>query len=54
VREDLQGTQGAIFISSESTLGVMTGWRALLEYQATGFSSRMQRVFIEQCLWFPN
>jgi hypothetical protein len=28
----------------------MTGWRALLEYQAAGFSSRMRRVFIEQCL----
>jgi hypothetical protein len=32
----------------------MTGWRALLEYQAAGFSSRMQRVFIEQCLWIPE
>jgi hypothetical protein len=35
-------------------LGVMSGWRVLLEYQATGFSSWMRRVFIEQCLWFPN
>jgi hypothetical protein len=25
-----------------------------LEYQAAGFSLRMQKVFIEQCLWFPN
>jgi hypothetical protein len=38
------------FISCESALGVMTGWRALLEYQAAWFSSRMRRVFIEQCL----
>jgi hypothetical protein len=48
------GHPGGYFISSKSALGVMTGWRALLEYQAAGFSSRMQRVFIEQCLWFPN
>jgi hypothetical protein len=26
----------------------------ILEYQTPGFSSRMQRVFNEQCLWFPN
>jgi hypothetical protein len=45
---------GGYFIDCESALGVMTGWRALLEYQATGFSSRMRRVFIKQCLWFPN
>jgi hypothetical protein len=44
----------AYFIDCESALGVMIGWRALLEYQAAGFSSRMRRVFIEQCLWFPN
>jgi hypothetical protein len=48
------GHQGGYFISCESALGVMAGWRALLEYQAAGFSSRMQRVFIKQCLWFPN
>jgi hypothetical protein len=48
------GHQGGYFIDYESALGVMTGWRALLEYQAAGFSSRMRRVFIEQCLWFPN
>jgi hypothetical protein len=48
------GHQGGYFISCESALGVMTGWRALLEYQAAGFSLRMQKVFIEQCLWFPN
>jgi hypothetical protein len=48
----LQGTQGGYFIDCESALGVMTGWRTLLEYQAAGFSSRMRRVFIEQCLWF--
>jgi hypothetical protein len=46
--------RGGYFIDYESALGVMTGWRTLLEYQAAGFSSRMRRVFIEQCLWFPN
>jgi hypothetical protein len=30
--------QGGYFISCESALGVMTGWRTLLEYQAAGFS----------------
>jgi hypothetical protein len=35
------------FIDCESALGVMTGWRTLLEYQAAGFSSQMRRVFIE-------
>jgi hypothetical protein len=48
------GYPGGYFISCESSLGVMTGCRALLEYQATRFSSRMRKVFIEQCLWFPN
>jgi hypothetical protein len=45
MRVDLQGTQGGYFIDCESALGVMTGWRTLLEYQAAGFSSRMRRVF---------
>jgi hypothetical protein len=48
------GHPGGYFIDCESALGVMTGWRTLLGYQATRFSSRMRRVFIEQCLWFPN
>jgi hypothetical protein len=48
------GYPGGYFIGCESALGVMTGWRALLEYQVAGFSSRMRRVFIEQCLWFLN
>jgi hypothetical protein len=38
------GYQGGYFIDCESALGVMIGWRALLEYQAAGFSSRMRRV----------
>jgi hypothetical protein len=54
VRVDLQGIPAGYFIDWESALGVMTGWRALLEYQAAGFSSRMRRVFIEQCLWIPK
>jgi hypothetical protein len=49
---DLQSTKGGYFISCESALGVMTGWRTLWEYQTAGFSLRMRRVFIEQCLWF--
>jgi hypothetical protein len=48
------GHQGGYFIDCERALGVMIYWRALLEYQAAGFSSRMRRVFIEQYLWFPN
>jgi hypothetical protein len=54
MRVDLQGIPEGYFIDWESALGVMTGWRTLLEYQAAGFSSQMRRVFIEQCLWFPN
>jgi hypothetical protein len=47
---DLQGIPAGYFIDLESALGVMTGWHALLEYQAAGFSSLLRRVFIEQCL----
>jgi hypothetical protein len=47
VRVDLQGISAGYFIDWESALGVMTGWRALLEYQAAWFSSQMRRVFIE-------
>jgi hypothetical protein len=51
---EFAGHPGGYFIDCESALGMMTGWRVLLEYQAAGFSSRMPRVFIEHCLWFPN
>jgi hypothetical protein len=51
---EFAGHPGGYFIDCESALGMMTGWRVLLEYQAVGFSSRMPRVFIEHCLWFPN
>jgi hypothetical protein len=51
---DLQGISVGYFIDLEGALGVMTGWRVLLEYQAVGFSSRMRRVFIEQFLWIPE
>jgi hypothetical protein len=54
VRVDLQGTPEGYFIDWERALGVMTGWRTLLEYQAAGFFSRMRRVFVEQCLWIPE
>jgi hypothetical protein len=46
VRVDLQGISSDYFIDRGSALGVMTGQRALLEYQAAGFSSRMRRVFV--------
>jgi hypothetical protein len=46
VRVDLQGISAGYFIDQGSALGVMTGWRALLEYRAAGLSSRMRRVFI--------
>jgi hypothetical protein len=42
MRVDLQGTQGGYFIDCKSALGVMTGWRTLLEYQAAGFSSQCE------------
>jgi hypothetical protein len=48
------GHPGSYFIDCESALGVMTGWRVLLEYQVAGFSSRMRRVFIEQCFLVPE
>jgi hypothetical protein len=37
--------QGGYFVSHENALGVMTGWRTLMEYQTAGFSPRMRRVF---------
>jgi hypothetical protein len=49
------GHPGRLFLlTQKSALGVMTGWRTLLEYQAAGFSSRMRRVFIERLLWIPE
>jgi hypothetical protein len=33
---DLQGISADYFIDRGGALGVMTGWRALLEYQAAG------------------
>jgi hypothetical protein len=41
VQVDLQGILADYFIDQRGALGVMTGQRALLEYQAAGFSSRM-------------
>jgi hypothetical protein len=45
VRVDLQGILAGYFIDRGGALGVMTGRRALLEYQTAGFSLRMRRVF---------
>jgi hypothetical protein len=39
MRVDLQVIPKGYFIDCESALGVMTGWRTLLEYQEAGFSS---------------
>jgi hypothetical protein len=46
VRVDLQGISTDYFIDRRGALGVMTGQRTLLEYQAAGFSSRTRRVFV--------
>jgi hypothetical protein len=40
------GHQGGYFISCESVLGVLTGWRTLWEYQTAGNT--------KQCSWFPD
>jgi hypothetical protein len=45
VRVDLQGISAGYFIDQRGALGVMTGQRALLEYQTAGFSPQVQRVF---------
>jgi hypothetical protein len=50
VRVDLQGISAGYFIDCESALGVITGWRALLEYQAAGFPPECEGFSFEQCL----
>jgi aerobic-type carbon monoxide dehydrogenase small subunit (CoxS/CutS family) len=32
----------------------MTGWHALLEYQAAGFSPECEGFSFEQCLWIAE
>jgi hypothetical protein len=54
VRVDLQGISAGYFIDWESASGVMTGWRALLEYQAAGFPPECERFSFEQCLWIAE
>jgi hypothetical protein len=47
--------QGDYFISRESALGVMTGWRTLMAISnGRVFSPNAKGFFIEQCSWFPN
>jgi hypothetical protein len=47
--------QGGYFISRESALGVITGWRALMGIpNGGGFSPNAKGFSIEQCSWFPN
>jgi hypothetical protein len=43
--QDHMGISAGYFIDRRGALGVMTGQRALLEYQTAGFSSRTRRVF---------
>jgi hypothetical protein len=33
---------------------MMTGWRALLEYQAAGFPPEREGFSFEQCLWIAE
>jgi hypothetical protein len=55
MRVDLQSTKGGYFISRESALGVMTGWRALMGIpNGGGFSPNVKGFSIEQCSWLPN
>jgi hypothetical protein len=47
--------QGGYFISCESTLGVMTGWRTLMEIPNDRvFSLNAKGFSLKQCSWFPN
>jgi hypothetical protein len=47
--------QGGYFISCESALGVMTGWRTLMGIpNGRVFLSECEGFFVEQCSWLPN
>jgi hypothetical protein len=47
--------QGGYFISRESAMGVMTGWRALMGIpNGGGFSPNAKGFSIEQCSWLPS
>jgi hypothetical protein len=49
------GYQKGYFISRESALGVMTGWRALMGIpNGGGFSPNAKGFSIEQCSWLLN
>jgi hypothetical protein len=49
------GHQGGYFISRESALGVMTGWRALMGIPNGGdFSPNAKGFSLEQCSWLLN
>jgi hypothetical protein len=49
-RVDLQGIPTGYFIDRRGILGVMTGQRTLLEYQAAGFFPKREGFLLEQCL----
>jgi hypothetical protein len=52
VRVDLQGISADYFIDRGGALGVMTGRRALLEYQVAGFFlPECEGFSFEQYLW---
>jgi hypothetical protein len=47
--------QGGYFISGESALGVMTGWRTLMGIpNGRVFSPNAKGFLIEQCSWLLN
>jgi hypothetical protein len=50
VRVDLQGIPAGYFIDRRGALGVMTGQRTLLEYQAAGFFPKCGGFSLEQYL----
>jgi hypothetical protein len=55
VRVDLQGISAGYFIDRRSTLGVMTGQYALLEYQTAGFSPGCEGFFcLNSAYGLPN
>jgi hypothetical protein len=50
VRVDLQGVPAGYFIDRRGALGVMTGQRTLLEYQAAGFFPKCEGFSLEKYL----
>jgi hypothetical protein len=51
---DLQGISADYFIDRRGALGVMTGRRALLEYQRQGFRPECEGFSFEQYSWIAD